>query len=366
MVYNVTGIGNEAFFDCLELTSVTIPNTVTSIGGYAFFNCNGLTAVTIPNTVTSIGYDAFGGCTSLTSVAIPNSVTSIGNAAFYRCLNLTSLTIPNSVTSIGDLTFKYCRSLPSLTIPNSVTSLGEEAFSNCSSLTSVTIPKSVTSIGSKAFNHCSSLASIPVAPENTIYDARDNCNAIIRTSDNTLIVGCQSTTIPASVTSLEGWAFAGSSGLTSVTIPNSVTTIGEAAFGYCENLGKVYCYAETVPDTDYSAFYRVPVANATLHVPATAVNAYQTTDPWSTFGTIKALDPSGINSISMSNLSIRTAAGNITISGLGNSEKVAFYSLNGAFLGIVTATGGTVTFTATPGSIILARIGQETMKIMVD
>ena len=113
-------------------------------------------------------------------------------------------------------------------------------------------------------------------------------------------------------------------------------------------------------------FNNAPIANATLHVPATAVNAYQTTDPWSTFGTIKALDPSGINSISMSDLSIRTAAGNITISGLGNSEKVAFYSLNGAFLGIVTATGGTVTFTATPGSIILARIGQETMKIMVD
>lgn len=320
MVYNVTGIGNEAFFDCLELTSVTIPNTVTSIGGYAFFNCNGLTAVTIPNTVTSIGYDAFGGCTSLTSVAIPNSVTS----------------------------------------------LGEEAFSNCSSLTSVTIPKSVTSIGSKAFNHCSSLASISVAPENTIYDARDNCNAIIRTSDNTLIVGCQSTTIPASVTSLEGWAFAGSSGLTSVTIPNSVTTIGEAAFGYCENLGKVYCYAETVPDTDYSAFYRVPVANATLHVPATAVGAYQTANPWSSFGTIKALDTSGINSISLSGIAIRTSAGNITISGLGNNEKVAFYSLKGIALGTVNATGGTVTFSAMPGTVLLARIGQETVKIMVD
>ena len=145
-----------------------------------------------------------------------------------------------------------------------------------------------------------------------------------------------------------------------------MTTIGEAAFGYCENLGKVYCYAETVPDTDYSAFYRVPVASATLHVPATAVGAYQTTDPWSTFGTIKALDTSGINSISMSGIAIRTAAGNITISGLGSNEKVAFYSLKGIALGTVNATGGTVTFSAMPGSVLLARIGQETVKIMVD
>lgn len=115
MVYNVTGIGNEAFFDCLELTSVTIPNTVTSIGGYAFFNCNGLTAVTIPNTVTSIGYDAFAYCTSLTSVAIPNSVTSIGNAAFYRCSSLASIIIPKSVTSLGDDCFAYCYEISEVT-----------------------------------------------------------------------------------------------------------------------------------------------------------------------------------------------------------------------------------------------------------
>ena len=80
--YSVTSIGKSAFYECWDLTSVTIPNSVTSIGEYAFFGCSGLTSVTIPNSVTSIGEGAFAGCSGLTSVTIPNSVTSIGASAF--------------------------------------------------------------------------------------------------------------------------------------------------------------------------------------------------------------------------------------------------------------------------------------------
>ncbi|MBO5975185.1 MAG: leucine-rich repeat domain-containing protein, partial [Paludibacteraceae bacterium] len=75
--YEVTSIGNGAFYDCSTLTSITIPNSVTSIGNYAFY-VTGLTSITIPNSVTSIGNNAFSGCGSLTSITIPNSVTSIG------------------------------------------------------------------------------------------------------------------------------------------------------------------------------------------------------------------------------------------------------------------------------------------------
>ena len=92
-------------------SSITVEGqeyTVTSIGNEAFYKCSGLTSVTIPNSVTSIGKDAFNACRSLTSVIIPNSVTSIGESAFYFCLSLTSVTIPNSVTSIGNGAFSVC------------------------------------------------------------------------------------------------------------------------------------------------------------------------------------------------------------------------------------------------------------------
>ena len=110
-----------AFYDCDNLTSVTITDSVTSIGYYAFGYCDSLTNVTIPNSVTSIGSAAFSDCTSLTSVTIPDSVTSIGSAAFEDCHSLTSVTIPDSVTSIGYYAFRYCSMLTSITFTDTST-----------------------------------------------------------------------------------------------------------------------------------------------------------------------------------------------------------------------------------------------------
>ena len=78
--------------------------------------------------------------------------------------------------------------------------------------------------------------------------------------------------------------------MTSITIPNSVTSIGECTFAYCENIENVYCYAEEVPSTISDAFYNSNIENATLYVPASAIEAYKTTEPWSVFGTIKAIE----------------------------------------------------------------------------
>ena len=141
-----------------------------------------------------------------------------------------------SVTSIGDEAFRGCSGLTSVTIPNSVTSIGYSAFYGCSGITSVTIPNSVTYIGGSAFLGCSGLNSIVVSGNNVTYDSRDNCNAIIETSTNTLVAGCKNTIIPNSVTSIGGSAFEGCSGLTSLTIPNSVTSIGRFAFRGCSGL----------------------------------------------------------------------------------------------------------------------------------
>jgi len=161
--------------NCTNLTSINIPNSVTSIGEWAFRNCTSLASVTIPDSVTSIGNAAFVDCTSLTSVTIGSGVTSIGYGVFGDCTSLTSVTIPASVTSIGDYAFRGCTSLTSVTIPKNVTSIGNSAFRDCTSLTSVTIPNSVKSIGNSAFNGCTSLASVIF--EGTIPSANFNNNA---------------------------------------------------------------------------------------------------------------------------------------------------------------------------------------------
>ena len=320
---SVTSIGDYAFSSCSSLTSIAIPNSVTSIGEIAFVECYSLSSIVvesgnatydsrgncnaiietatntlivgcqntiIPNSITSIGDYAFGECFSLTSITIPNSVTSIGEWAFSACESLASVTIGNGVTSIGAAAFSSCSSLTSIAIPNSVTSIGSEAFCGCSSLTSVTIGNSVTSIGEIAFVECYSLSSIVVESGNATYDSRGNCNAIIETATNTLIVGCQNTIIPNSVTSIGDYTFYACSSLTSITIPNSVTSIGEGAFSYCESLTTVICEASNVPVLGEYVFDGMPLSEATLYVPAQSLDDYKAAEQWKDFGTILPLD----------------------------------------------------------------------------
>lgn len=148
------------------------------------------------------------------------------------------------MTSIGKGAFSGCSLMTFIDIPNSMMSIGEGAFQGCKGLTSITIPTNVTSIAGNVFIGCSSLATITVERGNIKYDSRDNCNAIIETSTNTLITGCKSTTIPTSVTSIGGSAFNGCSDLTSLAIPNSVTSIGNGAFAFCSGLTSI-----TIPNS---------------------------------------------------------------------------------------------------------------------
>ena len=135
------------------------------------------------------------------------------------------IVIPNTIV-FGGITY-------------SVTTINGDAFDDCTDLTSVTIPNSVTSIGDGAFSGCSNLNSITVENGNAVYDSRNNCNAVVKTSTNELVAGCKSTIIPNSVTSIGDGAFSGCSALTSVTIPNSVTSIGDGAFSGCSGLTSI-------------------------------------------------------------------------------------------------------------------------------
>ena len=267
------GIAGEAFSGGTGLTSIIIPNSVTSIGYKAFSGCSSLSDITIPNSVTTIGQYAFDGTRwynnqpsgmiyagrvayeykgSSSSVTLNEGTISITDGALSNKRSLTNVVIPNSVISIGDRAFSGCTSLQSITIPNSVISIGSEAFSGCTSLQSITIPNSVTHIGFGALQ--SPFATIVVNASNKKFDSRRNCNAIVNTSTNSLIIGCKNTVIPNTVTSIGDWAFRGCSGLTNITIPNSVTSIGAYAFENCSGLTNIII-PNSVTNIGDGAFY---------------------------------------------------------------------------------------------------------------
>ena len=278
--------GNLTIPESVTYGGISYP--VTSINDWAFFGCSGLTSVTIPNSVTSIGGKAFYGTAWYNNQ--PDGLVYAGLLAYKYKGTMpsgTNIVLKEGTKGIADSVFEDCFGLTSVTIPNSVTSIGEDAFRGCSGLTSVTIPKSVTEIGDGAFRCCSGLASIKVESGNSVYDSRENCNAIIETATNTLITGCKNTIISNSVTSIGEWAFGKCSGLTSVTIPNSVTSIGEGAFGKCSGLTKIDAYLNPKNvSTGKDAFYGVP-KNGTLHVLPKYLSAYRTASQWCEFTNIK-------------------------------------------------------------------------------
>ena len=187
--YTVTAIGDKAFYDCRDLKSVTIPQSVTSIGDYAFFQCISLKTLSfgeksfgenIETNIKTIGKDAFYYCIELDNVTIPQSVTSIGSEAFRFCNNMKSLTINGAIEVMGAYAFAGCISLETISLGENIKTIGYHAFDSCISinLTNVTIPENVTTIRPGTFDYCTHLEYITLPAGLTSFqDSLKGCPA---------------------------------------------------------------------------------------------------------------------------------------------------------------------------------------------
>lgn len=328
----IDSIGDGAFEDCINLTSLQWSSNIHYIGNYAFKGCNNLTSVSFDKEVYSIGDYAFAYCDNLTSaslncftliakdydstinespkiypihkifyntplkhVYLGSAVTRIGDYMFSNCHELISITIPNHVNYIGKAAFSYCENLKSFQIPNQITSIERSTFYECSSLTSVTIPSSVTHCGQRAFYNCVGLQAVHIS-DLAVWckiEFAGGYNANPTSYAHNLYLNGELLTdlvIPESVDSISHCAFDACTCLTSLTIHDGLTFMGYDAFYGCTNLKSVTCMAVTPPqlyamkgDASYNVFYNVECSKIPLYVPAGGMEAYQEADQWKDF-----------------------------------------------------------------------------------
>ena len=266
-----TTIIEDYFYDCSNLISVTLPESITSIGegsfqycnklvevinkssniiiekgssgnGYLGYNAlevfnsndsyinrfenssNGLLIHTKEDKKTLINYDG-----NLTEVNIPNGVTEIRKYAFYNCTSIINVTLPDSLVTIGEQAFYACTALTNITFSDGIKEIKELAFYNCVSLESIALPNSLTSLGKQVFSNCESLSSVVLSnsldsiSEYAFYE----CKSI------------KELMLPNGVTSIGNCAFWGCVSLTKISLSENLKTIGNRAFSDCQALSSI-------------------------------------------------------------------------------------------------------------------------------
>ncbi len=295
-----------------------IPRTVKFIGESAFRGRAKLTSLGLHDAVEEIESFAYAGCTALKSAFIPAGVRYVGRGVFIRCENLKYINVDeknerydsrfdcDAIIETQSATLRAGCS--STIIPGDILTIYEYAFEGIN-IESINIPASVTTIDERAIYNCALLGSITVDEKNSVYDSRDNCNAIIKTKTNELIVGCYNTVIPngvksianyafeevghlgdviipPSVTSIGDYAFKGSF-LTGVYLPPSITSIGKYAFAWNSGMKEIVACMTTPPTIAETTFTSDIVENAKLIVPPDTKAKYQAAEYWKKFKTIE-------------------------------------------------------------------------------
>lgn len=193
-------IGDSAFNNRGEITSVSIPDSVTSIGYHAFAKCGNMTSVKMSNKLQTIGEGAFSDCEKLTAITLPDTLTEIGRDAFLNCYKLEKANIPSKVKVLKASTFESCGSLKNVTLSEGLTDIEKEAFYSCYSLSSIKFPSTLKTIGYHSFYRTSlTRAELPSGLTTIGQEAFYMCGSL------------QSVFVPKSVDSIGMWAFSAGS-----------------------------------------------------------------------------------------------------------------------------------------------------------
>ncbi len=402
---SVTSIGDYAFKGSF-LTGVYLPPSITSIGKYAFAWNSGIKEIvacmTTPPTIaettftsdivenaklivppdTKAKYQAAeywkkfktieegtrgGQCGPNAFWTMLNGGVNItGTGAMYEYSNVVAkrdwgevntVNIGEGITEVGAYAFVDDKIIKKVSFPSTLTAIGKNAFYRCSDMEYIWIPKSVTNIDDQAFSGCYSAKLIYVEDDNTVYDSRNNCNAIIKTADNELLYGNPATVIPNTVTSIGVHAFSYCSNLTKMTIPGSVTGIQRAAF-YQTSLKELYVEAIEPPVCGVSPFLGVNVAECRLYVPKVSIEKYKAAKYWKDFIILAGVDDITADD---SGVAVRTVGRDITIAGAPDDALVEVYNTAG-----MTIYSGTAKTIAAPASgLYIVRVAGTTHKVAV-
>ncbi len=237
----LTHIADSAFFSCLHLTTLTLPETVKSIGTHSFMCCIELTQFVVPGGVSKIPYAAFYKCRSMRSLSLPSGITSIDREAFGRCSELKTIALPDDLESIGDSAFFFCTNLQALVLPPKLKTIGDYAFRSCESLTSVVVPPSVVSMGNLPFSNCNRLNRVDYASVEHMCGVSYQSYPPLFYAHHLYMGGREisALVIPKGVASIADLAFEGASWLASLSIPASVASISPTAFRGCSGLKRI-------------------------------------------------------------------------------------------------------------------------------
>ena len=406
MDYAVTAIGEQAFYDCDALQSVTLPQGLQSIGDDAFYECTSLQSIDIPQGVTGMGPYAFMYCTSLQSVALPDGLQNIGDGAFYGCDALQSVTALGAtppaieVQTFGKdaytrtalhvpegaeeayraadywgwfwnaahdgitygihgngqsaCAFSADEDIAAADIPATVSidgadypvaAIGYAAFDGCESLQSVALPEGLQSIGASAFGGCTSLQSVTLP--STVADIANWAFCYC--------ASLESITLPERVQSIGNMAFADCTSLASIVLPSTMQSIDATAFAGCP-LKEMHSHAAVPPAVSNGLFDEGIYSEAILHVPSDAVDAYRIAEGWEQFLNILGdLPPTAIGSVA-ADASLATYANGILTT--ESPASITVYAQNGAV--VRNATDATsLSLAGLPGGIYIICIDME-------